>query len=170
MSVAEDAVLVTGTAHDIPRLRPLWVSVHHQHQAVMPGLAPFVDDDTTWAERASLYRALLAKPDSVLVVAEIDNRTVGYGLAHVMAARDTWLADTWVTGQRVGEIESLAVEPALRGQGLGSRLFNRLIDELHEQGVEDHVIGVLPDNVDAIRLYQRHGYQPAWMYLINRPG
>jgi hypothetical protein len=44
-----------------------------------------VDDDTTWAERASLYGDLLAKPDSMLIFAEIDDGAVGCGLAHGMA-------------------------------------------------------------------------------------
>jgi ribosomal protein S18 acetylase RimI-like enzyme len=169
MSSVEDVVLVAGTADDIPRLQPLWVSVHHQHQSAMPELAPYVTDETTWAERSALYETLLAKRDTILWIAQLDDRAVGYGLAHVMPVSDTWIADTWVTGDRVGEIESLAVDPEFRGQGIGSRLLKQLIKDLNEQGVSDHVIGALPGNVDAIRLYERHGYQRAWTYLMNRP-
>jgi hypothetical protein len=39
-----------GSLADLPALEPLWVSVHHQHVASMPELAPYVDDGQTWAQ------------------------------------------------------------------------------------------------------------------------
>ena len=47
----DDVTFSSGSASDIPRLESLWVSVHHQHQASMPELAPYVSDETTWHER-----------------------------------------------------------------------------------------------------------------------
>jgi ribosomal protein S18 acetylase RimI-like enzyme len=124
-----------------------------------------VDDATTWAERRKLYAELLAKPDTVLLLATAADVLVGYGLAHVMPAEETWVLDTWVTGPRIGEIESLAVLPEHRGHGLGTELLDRLERELREQGVSDVVIGVLPGNEGAVRMYERRGYRPTWMYL-----
>jgi ribosomal protein S18 acetylase RimI-like enzyme len=154
-----------GGADDLPVLGRLWVSVHHRHAESMPELAPYVDDATTWAVRGALYEDLLAKPDTVLLLASVGGEVVGYGLAHVMRARDTWAADTWVTGERIGEIESLAVLPAYRGRGIGTRLLEELEQALRRQGVTDLVLGLLPGNVDAARLYQRRGYRPTWLYL-----
>ena len=154
-----------GGPEDLPRLEPLWVSVHHAHVESMPELAPYVDDATTWAERSALYTTLLAKPDTVLLLATADDTLVGYGLAHVISAGETWAADTWVTGPRIGEIESLAVLPAYRGRGLGSELLDRLEQALRAQGVTDLALGVLPGNVGAMRLYERRGYRPTWMYM-----
>ncbi len=82
----------------------------------------------------------------------------------------TWIADTWQTGDRVGEIETLAVAPAYRGQGIGTRLLDGLTRELAAAGVTDLVLGALPGNTDAIRLYERHGFRPAWTYLARFPG
>ena len=109
-----------GRPEDLPLLEPLWVSVHHRHAESMPELAPYVDDATTWAVRSALYAELLAKPDTVLLLASAGDTLVGYGLAHVMPLEETWVGDTWVTGPRIGEIESLAVLPEQRGQGLGT--------------------------------------------------
>jgi ribosomal protein S18 acetylase RimI-like enzyme len=75
------------------------------------------------------------------------------------------VGDTWVTGERVGEIESLSVLPAHRGAGLGTELLDRLEAELAEQGVTDLVLGVLPGNTAALRLYERRGWRPTWLYL-----
>jgi ribosomal protein S18 acetylase RimI-like enzyme len=163
--MAAPVQILRGGAGDVDRLEPLWVSVHHVHAESMPELAPYVDDATTWAERRKLYAELLAKPDTVLLLATAADALVGYGLAHVMPAEETWVPDTWVTGPRIGEIESLAVLPEHRGRGLGTELLDRLERELREQGVADVVIGVLPGNEGAVRMYERRGYRPAWMYL-----
>jgi ribosomal protein S18 acetylase RimI-like enzyme len=159
-----------GSAADLAALEPLWVSVHHRHAESMPELAPYVDDSQTWAARSALYAELLAKPDTVLLLACAGDSLVGYGLAHVMAAGDTWIADTWRTGARIGEIESLAVLPEYRGSGIGTRLLDALEAELAAAGVRDLVLGVLPGNTDAIRLYQRRGYRPTWTYLSRLDG
>jgi ribosomal protein S18 acetylase RimI-like enzyme len=159
-----------GSLADLPLLEPLWVSVHHHHAEVMPDLAPYVDDRQTWAVRSQLYAELLAKPDTVLLLASADGALIGYGLAYVSPASGTWVADTWQTGDRIGEIESLAVQPGYRGQGIGSRLLTALTAELATAGVRDLVLGVLPGNDAAIRLYQRQGFRPTWTYLSRFTG
>jgi ribosomal protein S18 acetylase RimI-like enzyme len=168
--VADHVELRPGSLTDLPALEPLWVSVHHQHAQSMPELAPYVDDRQTWAARSQLYRELLGKPGTILLLAEAGQELAGYGLAHVMPAGDTWTADTWRTGALIGEIESLGVLPAYRGQGIGSRLLDELISELTAAGVHDLVLGVLPGNTAAIRLYERYGFQPTWTYLSRFTG
>jgi ribosomal protein S18 acetylase RimI-like enzyme len=160
----------TGSAADLDLVGPLWVAVHHQHAQVMPQLAPYVSDDETWRVRRALYQELLAKPDTLLLLAFDGETVVGYGLAHVMAVDDSWIADTWVTGPRIGEIESLSVLPQYRGSGLGSVFLERLEQHLQAIGVEDIILGALPGNTDAIRLYERCGYQPTWLYLSRFKG
>jgi ribosomal protein S18 acetylase RimI-like enzyme len=154
-----------GSRADLPALEPLWVSVHQHHARVMPELAPYVDDRQTWSARSALYAQLLEKPDTVLFLAESSGGPVGYGLAHVLPAAQTWVGDTWWTGHRIGEIESLAVLPSHQGRGIGTRLFGVLIDALAADGVHDLVLGVLAGNAAAIRFYRRHGFRPTWNYL-----
>jgi ribosomal protein S18 acetylase RimI-like enzyme len=149
----------------VDALEPIWVSVHHQHVRSAPQLAPFVDDATTWSRRADMYRALLAQPGTILLLAAVDGELVGYGLACVHAVQDTWAHDTWVTGDTLGEIESLGVLPAHRNQGIGGQLLAGLDRELREAGVTDIVIGVVVGNDAAMRLYERHGYAPTWLHL-----
>jgi ribosomal protein S18 acetylase RimI-like enzyme len=160
----------TGSAADLNLIGSLWVAVHHRHAETMPELAPYVSDDETWRVRRMLYEELLAKADTLLLLAFVDDAAVGYGLAHVMPVDDTWIPDTWVTGQRIGEIESLSVLPEYRGSGLGSEFLRRLEEHLHERGVDDLILGALAGNRDAIRLYERRGYQPTWLYLSRFQG
>ena len=159
-----------GSAADLDLLGPLWVAVHHQHAQSMPQLAPYVSDDETWRVRRVLYQEVLAKTDTLLLLAFVDETVVGYGLAHVLPVDETWIPDTWETGSRIGEIESLSVLPKYRGSGLGSELLNRLEQHLDAIGVTDLILGALPGNTDAIRLYERRGYQPTWLYLSRLRG
>jgi ribosomal protein S18 acetylase RimI-like enzyme len=160
----------TGNADDLDVVEPLWVLVHHQHASSMPELAPYVSDGETWRVRRALYEELLAKPDTLLLIAFDGEAAVGYGLAHVLAVEDTWIPDTWKTGARIGEIESLSVSTHYRGGGLGSELLSRLEEHLAAYGVQDLMLGALAGNHDAIRLYERRGYRPTWLYLSRFGG
>jgi ribosomal protein S18 acetylase RimI-like enzyme len=168
--VMEDIVIARGSADDVPRLEPLWVAVHHQHVASMPELAPYVSDAQTWRERRALYEELFRKPDTLLLLASIGDDLVGYALVHVTPASGTWVADTWVTGERIAELESISVLPEHRGAGIGSRLLDECHREIEALGVEDVIVGLLPGNDGARRLYERHGYRPTWLYLSRFGG
>jgi ribosomal protein S18 acetylase RimI-like enzyme len=169
MATTTNWTIHSGGLSDLAGLEPIWVAVHHRHQQSMPELAPYVSDEQTWSARRELYEQLLGKPSTILLLATTEDTVIGYGLAHVIPAAETWLADTWVTGPTIGEIESLAVLPQFRGAGIGTALLVGLETALDDQGVNDRILGVLPGNLDAIRLYQRRGYQPTWLYLSQLP-
>ena len=163
---AQDALrIVRGSEADIPSLEPLWVAVHHVHQASMPELAPYVSDEETWHERRTLYESVFRKPETFLFLARIRHELAGYALGHVLGSGESWWSDTWRTGDRVGELESISVQPEYRGEGIGSALLDAVDAEFGRLGVHDQVIGVLPGNVEALRLYERRGFRPTWMYL-----
>jgi ribosomal protein S18 acetylase RimI-like enzyme len=165
-----DVAITHGSASDIPRLEPLWVAVHHQHQAAMPELAPYVSDQVTWRERRGLYEELFRKPGTFLLLASIGDRLVGYALAHLTPVGESWIGDTWKTGDRIAELESISVLPEHRGAGIGSALIDEVHQELEGMGIEDVIVGALPRNEGAIRLYERFGYRPTWMYLSRLRG
>jgi ribosomal protein S18 acetylase RimI-like enzyme len=160
----------TGSIEDVDSLEPLWVGVHHVHAASMPELAPYVSDAETWAEHRPLYVELFEKPDTTLLLARVDGELVGYALLHVEPLRETWVADTWRTGDRIGELESIAIAPSHRGQGIGSALLDAVDREFEALGVADVIIGLLPGNDGARRLYESRGFRPTWMYVSRFEG
>ncbi len=164
MSDAEITFKV-GSVNDLDGLRPLWIEVHAHHQASMPELAPYVDHKTSWSSRHRLYETLLEKDDTILLLAKGRGELCGYAIAHVLEAESTWAADTWATKSRIGEIESLVVLPSMRGAGVGTRMLRDLAQRLAKLGVYDLIVGVLPGNDGAIRLYEREGYRRTWMYM-----
>jgi ribosomal protein S18 acetylase RimI-like enzyme len=162
--------IVEGSAQDVPALEPLWVAVHHVHRASMPELAPYVSDAETWAELRRHYDAIFEKPDTVLLLAYDGEELVGYALAHVLAVGETFIPDTWRTGERIGELESLAVRESHRGQGIGSALLDAVDEAFAAQGIRDVIVGALPGNEGALRLYARRGFRPTWLYLSRFEG
>jgi ribosomal protein S18 acetylase RimI-like enzyme len=162
--------ITRGSAADIPALEPLWVAVHHQHAASMPELAPYVSDAQTWEQERTIYEQLLAKPDTVLLLAHVDGALAGYAIAHVAPLRETWIYDTWQTGERIGELESIGVLPERRGRGIGSALLDAVDREFAALGVDDVILGVLPGNTDAMRLCARRGFTPTWLYMSRFAG
>lgn len=163
-------IIRRGGRQDLDQLEPLWLAIHRQHQISMPHLGPYVDDATTWSHRRALYVSLFDRYDPCLLLAEAQGHLIGYGLAYAIPAEDTWLADTWATGTVIGEIESLSVLPDHRGGGVGTRLLDGLHRHLAQAGIRDIILGVLPGNTDAQRLYARHGYTPTWTYMTRLEG
>jgi ribosomal protein S18 acetylase RimI-like enzyme len=162
--------IVKGSAQDVPALEPLWVAVHHVHQASMPELAPYVSDAETWAELSRHYEHLFEKPDTELLLAFDGDELIGYALTHVLPVEETFIPDTWRTGERIGELESLSVLPSHRGQGIGTALLDAVDDAFEARGIRDVIVGALAGNVDALRLYERRGFRPTWLYLSRFDG
>jgi ribosomal protein S18 acetylase RimI-like enzyme len=162
--------IVKGSAKDVPALEPLWVAVHHVHAASMPELAPYVSDAETWAQLRRHYEHLFAKPDTELLLALDGDELVGYALTHVLPVQETFIPDTWRTGERIGELESLSVLPSHRDRGIGSALLDAVDESFESRGIRDVIVGALPGNEGAIRLYGRRGFRPTWMYLSRFEG
>jgi ribosomal protein S18 acetylase RimI-like enzyme len=162
--------IVKGSANDVPALEPLWVAVHHVHQEAMPELAPYVSDAETWAQLSRHYEHLFEKPETELLLAFDGDELVGYALTHVLPVEDTFIPDTWRTGERIGELESLSVLPSHRGEGIGSALLDAVDDAFEARGIRDVIVGALARNDGALRLYERRGFRPTWLYLSRFEG
>ena len=55
-------------------------------------------------------------------------------------------------------VQTIAVAPSARGQGLGDRLLTALLEEAARRGQRTVSLEVRADNVPAQRLYDRHGF------------
>jgi len=151
----------------VAELESLWLALHRHHQIVSPHLGPWVSDGASWP----IIRELLE--DSArhgLLLAAVDNGApVGLVSADVSdIAEVTTYADTWRTGDRIAEIMFLVVADNARGRGVGSVLMDSIDHELRRRGVDDHFVGAIAPNADAISFYEKRGFRPAWIELIKR--
>lgn len=162
-----DVAIRRAGAEVLDRLRPLWLELHHHHQAVGgAALGPYVGDDASWAARRALYGGFFAG-GGFAVLAERGDELIGYALVAIKTSAETELDDTWVSGRRVAEIETLSVLPAARGEGIGSALLDRVDAELAAEGIDDVLIAAFVTNLDAIRLYERRGFRPASLFMVR---
>lgn len=77
------------------------------------------------------------------VVCELDKKIVAY-------------AGAWVSFEQA-EVMHVAVEPSLRGQGIGTLIFGELIKAVKERGATSITLEVRPSNKAAIKLYENFG-------------
>ncbi|PYS95994.1 MAG: hypothetical protein DMF50_06505 [Acidobacteria bacterium] len=164
----DEVRIVKAGAERIGRLEPLWKALHAHHLSVDPRLPgiPIRSQEEAWARRRRLYEGWLSETDAFLLAAECRERTVGYALAHMHEADESW-----DTRGRFGVLESLAVLPEMRRLGVGRKLMSALYAELRRLGVSVLEIGVLATNRGARRFYEREGFAP-WVthYLGIVPG
>lgn len=97
-----------------------------------------------WSRTA--MSAELASPHGRYLVDVEDGRVVGYG--GVRAVR----------GAADADIQTIALEPALRGKGRGRTLLRALIDEARQRGAREVFLEVRADNPVAQGLYASEGF------------
>ncbi|HVQ18109.1 MAG TPA: GNAT family N-acetyltransferase [Actinomycetes bacterium] len=158
---ADLVTLTFGGAELVDALEPLWLTLFDHHRTVGPG--PFIDREDSWAARRRLYHALLSDPDAFVFLAQRREAAIGYALVGMHEGPD----DTWPTGSRYAEVETLAVVEGERGQGVGSMLLDAVDVRLRELGVTALFIGVMVGNDDALRFYERRGLVPAITKLMR---
>lgn len=142
-------------AEAVDALEPLWLSLHRHHREVAPDLAMY-PDERSWPLRRDLYRQWITEPGSFILLAEDGGELIGYAFTHVFAGPD----DTWVSGDRIAELESLSVAASHRGRGVGTRLLDAVDERLAELGIGDLYIGTLAANLGAQRVYEKRGLRP----------
>jgi ribosomal protein S18 acetylase RimI-like enzyme len=167
VSANPDAITIQrGGVEDIAALRELWLELHHHHARVAPQSGEFVDDETSWDVRSSSYREWLADPRSFLLLARAEGRLVGYAVVRVMEAGSE-LTDSWRVPEVIAEIETVLVSAGSRGAGLGTRLLDEIDTELERQGITEVIVGLMPGNAGAQRLYERRGFRRRWLVLAR---
>lgn len=147
---------------DLGELEPLWRSLHAHHRRVaqVPLLA---DDDLSWQRRSAWYRAMLDAGEAFLLVARDGAETVGYAFVYLRPGDD----DTWPVGARLAELVSLAVAPARRGAGIGTRLMDAVDAELERRGIHDLEVAVMAGNARALAFYERRGLRVGEILLFR---
>lgn len=79
------------------------------------------------------------------------------GAAPVAVALITFRPSVWYPGP-VATLDEMYVVPALRGQGIGSRVLTRAVAECRSRKVGSIEINVDESDTDALRFYRRHGF------------
>ncbi|NPV00269.1 MAG: GNAT family N-acetyltransferase [Brevinematales bacterium] len=142
----------TIPAGEIDSIAPLWEKLRRHHIEHAGSFKSFYENKD-WAGRKA---ELTAK-------ARLETHTVsvqGVLRGYCVAAID---------GDGKGEIESLYVEPELRGEGVGAELFSRCMGWLEREGGKNITIHVMVGNEEVLPFYEKFGYAPRTYYLKKKP-
>lgn len=142
-------------AHDIDGLRPLWLQLQAHHRQVgshLEAVAPMRAPEDTWRVRRDLYVEWLRSPLTRAFTAGGGDRLLGYAMVRVAESPGSW---QW--GERVGVLETLVVDAAARGAGIGQALVSAARDHLAKHDVQVMNISVLAGNDAALHFYEREG-------------
>jgi ribosomal protein S18 acetylase RimI-like enzyme len=107
-------------------------------------------DPVRFAERR---RALLSRPGQHTLVADQDDRVVGFATFGPYRDEDDLVDD-------VGELYAIYVEPGCWGTGAGRELLAGVMAGLRASGFPDMRLWVLEENHRARRFYERAGLKP----------
>ncbi|MGQ0680261.1 MAG: GNAT family N-acetyltransferase [Actinomycetota bacterium] len=103
---------------------------------------------TTRREMARAFRFTCWAPDSAALIADCAGRVVG----QLTATRNRNIY------YHIAEL-GMSVDSNFRGEGVGRVLMDGAKDWARAFGVEKLVLNVLPDNLRAIRFYQKAGFE-----------
>jgi GNAT superfamily N-acetyltransferase len=148
----------------IPDLAELW-EVLGDHHATLDDVPAVRSAPDRWQRRQLQYRDWLTDRAGRLFIAERDGRPVGY----VMLTIGDGPA-TWEVGDVVAEIETMSVLPAERSSGVGKALIDAALAAAEAAGATAMAVGVVHSNADAIRFYERAGFEPFYVEMLRFKG
>lgn len=149
--------LQRGGAELIPQARELWNLLFDHHLTTGAADLAVIPRDHSWPLREAHYTALFAaQPRASIWLASHGGDALGYALSFVCDFE----------GQPAVVLETLSVDPAARGTGVGSLLMDAVDREASAEGIEVSLVDVMAGNPRARALYLRRGYNAyseTWM-------
>jgi GNAT superfamily N-acetyltransferase len=138
--------IATATVADIPQLCGLLDVLFSQELEFSP------DSD----RQAAGLRLIIERPETGRILMLREQETL-LGMANLLFTVST------VRGGRVAILDDFVVLPEHRGTGAGSRLLQAAIALAKEEGCSRITLQTDADNVTAMRLYRRHGFEQSTM-------
>jgi GNAT superfamily N-acetyltransferase len=152
-------------AAEVDRVAHLFQQMVEFHREVVAGAWPVRSPDDAWAIRRSQYLQWLttgtARMFAAVPAERPDAPPDGYATLSVKPG-----GASWDFGERIGELETLAVATSRRGEGIGTLLLEACAGRLRDEGVRYWGVAVVEANEGATRVYERAGFRPYYRNLM----
>ncbi|MFW5656567.1 MAG: GNAT family N-acetyltransferase [Bacteroidota bacterium] len=152
----EIAIHIAGLT-EIDSVQPLWEELNKQHAGQSTHFKNRFKK-MTWEQRKS--RLLKKADDLILVYATLKNsdKLIGY-----------CIATTEINSDEIqGEIDSILIEEAYRGSGIGKKLFEKSLEWLENKGVDSPKLLVAVGNESVLDYYKNFGFYPLHIIMQKR--
>lgn len=134
---------------DLPELVRLYRLLEAE-QAALKSLWPVADGLAEPIEQS--FQAILADPDSILVIGTLDEVPLGF----MWMRREELLPQA--DGAEVGSVRLVFVEPEARGVGIGEAMITMVMEDFRGRGIELFDSHVSPGHRLAKNFFESHGY------------
>jgi ribosomal protein S18 acetylase RimI-like enzyme len=145
------AILIRkATEQDVDVLRALNADVQALHAAALPWLfKPPRPDSAPWE-----VGGLLAQPENLFFIAEVDGEAAGYAYAQIRE----WPETSFTHAHDMIYLHHISVRPAHRRHGIGSALVGAVQAAAAEADVTLVALDVWTFNDEARAFFRRHGF------------
>jgi ribosomal protein S18 acetylase RimI-like enzyme len=162
---AVERIVVELGADEVDRVAALFEGLVGFHREVIDGVWPVRREEAGWERRRQQYVQWLGAGEAVMLAAvadaEPDAAPDGYA---VLSTKPS--PASWDIGERVGELETLAVAEQARGEGIGTMLIEACRERLRAGGVTHWTVAVVEANESASRFYEQAGFRPFYRSLL----
>jgi ribosomal protein S18 acetylase RimI-like enzyme len=118
----------------------------------------YLDNMVSEENQAADWKEILADADQHVLVAEMDDKLIGYAWAH----KEEDESIEWDS-----ELISMHILPEYKRQGVGRKLFEAAAVQLKEQGCRSIYLWVLEENRPARNFYEALGGKPNGNHQIE---
>lgn len=107
------------------------------------------------------YEDMISNDSNILLVAEIDNKIIGYLYGYIVDNGNTYL-------DKVSKLDALYIIKEYRKNKIATKLINEFKSWSLKNGVKYIELQVLNDNTSAVNLYKKEGFRSFKSTLINK--
>ena len=137
---------------DIPGMIALLQQVGEVHHQIRPDL---FRSGAQKYDRGDL-EDLLKDPDRPILIADIDGHVAGYAFCILQQTKDNPV----LCDRKVLYIDDICVDEAVRGQGIATSLYDRVIAFARELNCHAVTLNVWCGNDGAMKFYEKCGMKP----------
>lgn len=152
----EDIDYIEGGVESLDLIAPLWAELTDHHRALSEHFAEAIAQRTFAARKAEL-------------AAKGGQGHLRVDLARISSGEYVGYCVSTIDGNRIGEVDSIFVQPPVRKQGIGDALMRRAMRWMEEVGTQSRIVEVAWGNNDVWSFYQRYGFLPRSVRLVQRP-
>ena len=139
-------------SRDIPGMIDLLQQVGEVHHRIRPDL--FRSGAQKYDEAA--MQALLADPSRPILAAVIDGKLAGYAFCILQETKNNPV----LCDRKVLYIDDLCVDEAIRGQGIATALYQKVLEYARSLGCQAVTLNVWCGNDSAMKFYEKCGLKP----------
>ena len=139
-------------ARDIPGIIDLLQQVGEVHHQIRPDL--FRSGAQKYDEKALME--LFADPNRPILAAIVDGKLAGYAFCILQITENNPV----LCDRKVLYIDDLCVDETIRGKGIATALYARVIEYAKELGCDAVTLNVWCGNDSAMKFYEKCGLKP----------